>query len=242
MAWVLTDVGLWMGAMDITGFSGNFQTQQDINIVPVKRYDSLGYTSILPGEFSAKSSVKGNADFAAGGISQTFKSTSAGAQQLFTISVKGSAAAAGDACTFVRGRLNSMNMLSGDHGAVAGFDMAMMSDEAEVEGLVLAPMGSRGTTVGTQVSGVPAVTASQRVIAGLHVTGAVGTNLAVKVQSATTADTGFASPTDRITFATVSATGWQFLVLGPGAITDTRWRMNATSTSTFTYAVVFGVI
>lgn len=89
-----------------------------------------------------------------------------------------------------------------------------------------------------------AVSATQKLYAGLFVTAASGTTptLAVTVQSA--AASGFASPTTRATFSTVSAAGAQWATPVAGAITDTYWRVSYTvggSSPSFSFVVFIGI-
>jgi hypothetical protein len=70
--------------------------------------------------------------------------------------------------------------------------------------------------------------------------GAAGTNLAVKVQSDDNG--GFSSATDRITFSTVSASGWQLGSVAGNLVTETFWRVTGTiGTGTFPWFCAFGI-
>lgn len=241
-ATTLTDVQLLVGAFELGAFTGGFDMGAETEMKPANNFAAKGYTVVVPGLSTATGSLNGWADYASGGVSATFNGATIGSQQAFTVIPTGSVSAVGDTAQFMRGRLNKLQMQMGNVGDVTGFQMSITGDYADVDGYLLAPLVSRGAVTGAQVSGVPAVLASEQVFGVLHVTGAVGTNLAWTIQSATTADSGFASPTTRLTFATVSAVGWQMITI-PGPITDTRWRAVATvGGSTFTSAVAFGVM
>lgn len=241
-ATTLTDVQLLVGAFELSAFTGGFDIGEETEMKVANNFAAKGYTVVVPGLSTATGSLSGWADYAAGGVSATFNGSTIGSQQAFTVVPTGSASAIGDPAQFMRGRLNKLAMQVGNVGDVTGFQMSVTGDYAGVDGYLLAPLTSRGAFTGTQVSGVPAVLASEQVFGVVHVTGAVGTNLAWTIQSASTADSGFASPTTRLTFATVSAVGWQMITI-PGPITDTRWRAVATvGSSTFTSAVAFGVM
>lgn len=240
-AFTLTDVQLLVGAFELGAFSGSFETGGETDMKEVPNFAARGYMVKTPGAFTATGSVTGYADYATGAVGQSFKVAQIGSQQAFTVIPTGSVAAIGDPAVFMRGKLAAQKMLMGAANDVAGFNLAIEGDSAEVDGILLAPLASRGAVTGAQVS-IPAVLATQQVFGVVHVTAAVGTNLTWKIQSTTTADSGFASPVDRITFATVSAVGWQFIAL-PGPFTDTRWRAVATvGGSTFVSAVAFGVL
>ena len=241
-AGVLTDVTLLVNGMDLSPFSGEFTLDEMAAMQEANNYAGRGYEIVLPGLFSAAATINGHADFASGAVSSTFNSSSRGAQTGVSILPAGSGSVEGSQCSFLSGRLQSMKMLTGAVGSVAGFSMAFVSDAAEVEGFVSAPLASRTTsgltTTGQQiVGGVPD---GKRMYAALHVTDAAGTNLAVKIQSDDNAD--FTSATDRITFSTVSATGWQFGSVAGPLTGEEHWRTVVTiASSTFTLATVLGV-
>lgn len=241
-AGVLTDVTLLVNGMDMSPFSGEFTCDEMAQMVPADNFAGQGYSIVLPGLFSAEATIKGHADYAAGAVSSTFNSASKGVQAGVSILPAGSLSVEGTQCSFMSSKLKAMKMLTGPVGSVADFDMAFASDAAEVEGFVSAPLASRTTagltTTGQQiVGGVPN---GKRMYAALHVTAAAGTNLAVKIQSDD--NSGFTTPTDRITFSTVSATGWQFGSVAGPLTGETYWRTVVTiATSTFTFATVLGV-
>lgn len=241
-AGVLTDVTLLVNGMDLSPFSGEFTFDEMVAMRPADNFAGRGYAIVLPGLFSAEASIKGHADYAAGAVSSTFNSASKGTQAGVSILPVGSGSVEGSQCSFMSSRLQAMKMLTGNVGDVADFDMAFVSDAAEVEGFVSAPLASR-TTAGLTTTGqliVGGVPDGKRMYAALHVTVAAGTNLAVKIQSDD--NSGFTTPTDRITFSTVSATGWQFGSVAGPLVAETYWRTVVTiATSTFTFATVLGV-
>lgn len=242
-AGVLTDVQLLVNGMDMSSFSGDFMVEEMAAMKPARNFAGRGYEIVLPGLTSATGSIKGHADYASGAVSSTFNSASKGVQAGFSVLPTGSAAALGDQCTFMSTRLQAYKMLTGPVGEVADFDMAFVSDAAPVEGFVSAPLASR-TTAGLTTSGVnltAGVPDGKRLYAALHVTAAAGTNLAVTIQSDD--NSGFTTATTRITFTTVSATGWQFGSVAGPLVAETYWRTVATiGTSTFTFATVLGVM
>ena len=238
---VLTDVQLLMGAYDLSPFSGAFDHSAEATFLPARNFAGLGYEIILPAGIKATSSITGNADLQTGGVSVVFNTSQAGSQHAYTINPAGSTAAAGQQVTMVRGRLAKGKPHGGNVGAVSDFSLNLESDDAPVEGFLGAPHVSYTTSglTGTAVA-LTGPTAAQRLYAALHVTAAAGTNLVVKVQSDNGA--GFATPTDRITFSTMSAIGWQWLSVAGDLSTETHWRVVATVASgTFTFACSFGV-
>lgn len=237
-ATVLTDVKLLVGAFDLTAFSGMFDVGVETEMKEANNFAGLGYTIVLPALTTASGSIGGNADYAAGAVDATFNASKIGSQQAFTVMPTGSAAAAGDSCQFMQGRLSKMQMLTGATGDVAKFAMDITGDSAEVDGFVGVPLGARSSLTGVAVQMGP-VGATERLWAALHVTAAVGTNLTVTVTSDNAS--GFPSPATQLTFATTSTVGWQFLSV-PGPITDDWFKVTHASTGSFTYAVAMGVM
>jgi len=129
-------------------------------------------------------------------------------------------------------------------GEIFKFNVEAQSQDELVRGSVLFPLTTvTSTDVSTgQVLG--AASATQKVYAALHVMSASGTSptLDVVVQSDTS---GFGSPTDQITFDQAATLGSQIKEVGPGAITDTYWRISYTiggsATPTFSFAVMLGI-
>lgn len=90
-----------------------------------------------------------------------------------------------------------------------------------------------------------AALSTQSIYAALHVFAADGTTPELDVIIESSADDTFGSPTTRLTFATAEDVGFQWVQAGPGAITDTWWRVSWTIAGTdpeFGFAVSFGII
>lgn len=238
-ATTLTNVQLLLGSMELGPFSGEFDLSIEAAMQEANNFAGLGYTIVVPGLTSAMGSIKGHADYATGAVSSTFNTASRGSQYAFSVLPVGSASAAGDPAFLMRGLLGSMKMLTGATGEVANFEMSITGDNAGVDGAVALPLATRGTVTGTAIQ-LGAVSATDRLWAAVHVTGGTFTNLVVTIESDNAV--GFPSTTTVITFATVSAAGWQFMSLA-GALTDDWFRAKTTiGSGTATCAVVFGVM
>lgn len=140
--------------------------------------------------------------------------------------------------------------LFGQVGDVAMFQLKANGSYPLVQGNVLNSPGTTlgiGTTNGSNFTIAAGVPSGQKLYAAMHVlsmSGTGGPTLAMIVQSAATGDTGFASPTTRITFATAAGIGSQVLSGTPGPITDTLYRVQAVVTGTapsFLAIVTLGV-
>ena len=137
---------------------------------------------------------------------------------------------------------------TGQVGELAGFNLALKGDQPMVRGRILATVAAASATASTTGFEVGATSATQKLYASLHVTSisTVGDTLDVIVESDD--NSGFTSPTTRVTFTqVVSADGThtaQWATPISGAITDTYYRITATiagSSPSFSYVVFVGI-
>ena len=238
-ALVLTNNQIIVGGFDLTGFADKANADgQAAAMVDQTTFGNGGYRVVAQGIRESSVGIEGFSDFASPGTAAAFGVSALGAQYAYSINPTGGTTA-GDPSVFGRGLLTAYTPFGGAVGESARFTQTISSDTAEIIGSLLMPLASRGAITGTSVT-MAGPTATQKVYAVLHVTGAVGTNLAVTIQSAPLSN--FASPTTRFTFSTVSATGWQFATPVAGAITDGFWRAICTvGSSTFTWSCSIGV-
>jgi hypothetical protein len=236
---VLNAAQILVGSFDCTGFTGKVTTDPaQANVVSVPTFASGGYDVNIASTQRYEVKLEGYSDFSATGINTAFVPSTLGSQTAVAICPTGGTTA-GDPAFGVRGLISRIVPLQGGPDTAAAFMLDVTSDWAEYGGQVAAPLAARSTALTGSALTLTGPTASQSVWASLHVTATTGTNLVVKVQSSSTV--GFASPTDRITFSTMSATGWQFKNLA-GPITDGYWRVTATvGSGSFTFAALIGV-
>lgn len=242
-AQTLTTCQIVLGQYDISAFSADIQTTPaQVVVKDVTNYGSGGYMVKTAGLQTGGMKIGGWSDFATGGINQSFAASALGTQQLVYVAVPGTTA--GDPTVLTRGVINTFSQWGGKVGDPSAFNLTLEPDTAEINGFLAAPLAARTTTGnGTSVTQA-GPTANQRVYAGLCITTVTGTTptLVAKIQSAPASN--FASPTDRITFTSANAAGWQWASTAVGAITDGFWRATWTiagTTPSFTFAVVFGV-
>jgi hypothetical protein len=238
-AHTLTNTQVVVGSNDMTPFTGQIAQTGKVNMVDITTFGSGGYQTFAPGIQTFTTNISGITDLSATGAQALVVPTAIGTQYGIYACPQGGATA-GDPVVFTRGVLSDYSPEGGNIGDASKWTMGMTSDTAMVGGFVLAPLVSRGALTGTSVT-MAGPTATQKVYAALFVTGAVGTNLAVTIQSAPLSN--FASPTTRFTFTTTSVVGWQWATPVAGAITDGFWRAVATvGSSTFTWACHVGVL
>lgn len=238
MAYVLTDTQILVGASELASATAEFEWSVMAEMKEANHLAGQGYKIVLPGLTTGHGNIKGSADFATGAVSSTWNASDIGTQQAFSIVANGSVAVAGSPSSTMSGRLNKIAIAEGSVGNVAGFEIDITGDSAALDGYLALPLATRGAITGSSIQ-MGAVPAGYRLWAALHVTGGTFTNLAVTIQSDNA--TGFPSSATAITFATVSAAGWQFLSVA-GALTDDWFRAVATiGSGTASYAVVFGI-
>lgn len=238
-AHVLTNSQVVVGSSDLTPFTGQISQAGKVNMVDTTTFGSGGYHTEAPGIKTFVTNLSGVSDMTPTGVNGLIVPTAIGTQYATYCAPQGGATA-GDPVIFSRGVLADDTPWGGNIGAAAKFSMSTTSDTAMVAGLVLAPLVSRGALTGAPVT-MTGPTTLQKVYAALYVTTAVGTNLAVTIQSAPASN--FAAPTTQFTFATTSAVGWQWATPVAGAITDGFWRCLATvGTSTFIWACHVGIL
>lgn len=244
-----TFVGLYnrvyLAHLDLSGLT------RQVTFGPLKRdmkdattYNDGGYTCVLPGLMSGAASVKGNQDFAADVLDDEISIGQLGNQYAFTVmpNPTGTVTAA-DPCWFTRGILAGYNPLDGAKGDIASFLDELAYDTALVQGKVGHPSAARTSTgTGTAVA-MAGPTAAQKLYAALHVTAYSGlTNVVAKVQSDD--NSGFSSPTDRITFATITGPTNEFASVAGSFVSETHHRITwtVTGSGSITFVAAFGVI
>lgn len=250
MAYVLTDVGVFVGGFDLTDGASSIEMGGTCAMNERTHFSSKQYTQYLPGLKTYNAQVAGFADYGSvTAVSRAFALNTVGDQHVVTglPNVSGTHTA-GDPAHFTRALRSAFQSPQGTVGDVARYAMALQSDTAMVDGKLLAPKAAVTASSTGSVVAMTGPTATQYLYAALHVFDVSGTTptLDVKIQSA--ALVGFGSPTDRVTFT--QATGSsdntsQWATPVAGAITDGFWRVSYTVAGTdpsFQFAVVAGVL
>lgn len=250
MAYVLTDVGVFVGGFDLTNGASDIDMGGTCAMLEKTNFASKKFQEFLPGLKTFDASVAGMADYGSvSAVSRAFPLNSVGGQHVVTglPNVSGTHAA-GDPAHFTRALRASFQSPQGAVGDVARYAMALKSDTAMVDGKLLFPKAAVTASSTGSVVAMDGPTGTQYLYAALHVFAASGTSptLDVKIQSA--ALVGFGTPTDRVTFAQAtgaSANTSQWATPLAGAVTDGFWRVSYTvggSDPSFQFAVVAGVL
>lgn len=251
MAYVLTDVGVFVGGYDLTNGASSIEMGGTCVMQEKSNFASKKFQQFLPGLKTYTAQVGGYADYASvTSVGRAFALNAIGNQQAVTAlpNVSGTHTA-GDDAHFTRALRSTFQSPTGVVGDVAAYAMALQSDAPMVDGKLLFPKAAVTSSSTGSVVAMTGPTATQYLYAALHVFELSGTSptLDVKIQSA--ALVGFGSPTDRVTFTQAtgaSANTSQWATPLAGAITDGFWRVSytvsGTGTPTFSFAVVAGVL
>lgn len=213
-------------------------------MVPCTTYNDGGFACVAPGMVSGAAGINGYQDYATDALDDEISVGQLGSQYAFSVFPNPTGTvAAGDVAWLSRGVLNTLNPLAGAKGDMAGFETALAYDAAIAQGKVLYPKAAVTADGNGTAVALAGPTAAQKLYAGLHVFAYSGfTNVVVKVQSDDSS--GFASPTDRITFSTVTGVTNEFSSVAGSFSSETHVRasIDVTGTGSITLAVAAGVI
>lgn len=243
---ILRNVRLWSGGCDLTGQANKVDLNGEFEEKDVTNFASGDGTrvakEVMAGLFSAKISASGQWDAGSPAVVDDAMWSARGGRRGWTICPSGSAEGS---LAYLLSALHSSYQLLGAVGDVAPWQASMTGTAFLARGQVASAPGTPRTTTGTGTilnlpGGVPA---GKSLHATLHVLSVAGTtpSITARVQSAATA--GFASPTDRLTFAAATAVDGQYQQVG-GPITDQYFRLAWTITGTspsFLIAAAVGV-
>lgn len=229
---------------DISAFTGQIEeVPGSVGTADVTTFADGGYTVPTPVLKSGKYRFAGYSDYTVTtGINRNILETDLGSTFAVMACLPAtSTVAVGDHAEFGTGLLTSIIPFSADLKAAGatgfGFDT---NSRFVTRGFVGATLTSRSTSyTGTAVA-VTGPSAVQRMYGLVVVSVAAGTNLIVKLQSDD--NVGFASPTDRVTFSTMSAAGYTSNYVAGDLSTETHWRITATvGSGSFTWGAWFGL-
>src|SRR5688572_2254389 len=137
--------------------------------------------------------------------------------------------AAGNLSYTMVGKQFAFNPITGSHGEALGYEVASRATSAGgglYRGTVVLPATSvTATTTGTAFE-LGALSATQKIVATLHVVAINGGSWVLTIESDTV---GFPTPTTRATFTAATTITTQ-VVETNGAVTDTYWRAVLTKT------------
>lgn len=217
---ILTDCKIYLGGYNLSGFHNSMELNYAAEMLDDTAFGTSGTRSNKPGLKTFSFSGHGFWDTTQDGAN--FARIGA-TREVMSFAPVGNVE--GDRAFTVRAVNAKYNPISGEVGALLGYDFdAMAANTPLVRGAVMAT-GSKAVTGSGAVVNLGPVGALQRVYSALHVTAVAATSIIVVVESS--AVIGMTSPTTRITHTTFLGAGtigadWQFSAVG--AVTDAFWR------------------
>lgn len=241
--YALKNCGIFSDGYDWSG------THNQINLDLTKEVlESTTFSSALKsktkelGLAEAKASGMGYVDLSASGSDKKFFDELSLTQKLTTIIPESQAA--GEVAYFMQA-LRTTYKPGGQIGQLLAFEYNLESYGDAVNGTILIKNAALTASGNGTAYNLGAVSATQKLYAGLHVLGVSGTDtptITVKIQSDNLE--AFGDPTDKITFSAATALGSQWATPVDGPNTDTWWRVNYTISGTnpsFSILVVMGI-
>lgn len=231
--------------LDLSGKANQVTFGQLTRVMqPCTTYNDGGYTILAPGLISGVAGINGYQDWSADVLDDEISVGQLGSSYAFTVAPNPTGTvAAGDPAWMSRGVLDRLNPMAGVKGDMAGFEQSLAYDTAVVQAKILTPKAAFTADGNGTAVAMTGPTAAQKLYGALHVFAYSGfTNVVVKIQSDD--NSGFASPTDRITFSAVTATANEFASVAGAFSSETHVRtvVDVTGTGSITLAVAAGVV
>lgn len=246
---VLTNCRLWLGGYELSGIMNSMGIDYGAELKDDTVFGTAGTRSNKPGLKTVKVNGHGfwDADTPLGssfGYDGPLFNRIGAVREVVTVTPQGQTV--GDRAFFTRGVNGQYNPLTGDIGELVGFDVDLNAANTLLVRGQVGALGTKtvtGTGAGVQLG---AVSALQKIYAALHVKDTIaGTTPTLDVTIESDDNSGFTTPTTRLTFTqvtTVIGAQWQELA---GAITDDWWRVKWTLggvTPSYPLFVSFGIL
>jgi hypothetical protein len=240
------NMSILVGQLELACHGKNVDLSTEVEPLDTTALCTTGWTTVVGGLKSGSVDMELMADFADGLNDEqlwSYLGANDTAHSIVTNSADGSIA------YLFKGIPLSYKIIDGAPGDLAMASISGRSASSPViRGRLLHP-GSASRTSSSVGTGrqLGDVDATQRVYAALHVITVSGTSPTLDVIVQSDDNSGFTTPTSRITFsqATAAANRQQFLSTA-GAIADTHWRVSYTiggsDTPTFAFAVTVGIV
>jgi len=241
MAKVYTAVQAFYAEFDISGDGNSFEPSREQEVLESRPFNSA-FVKKDAGIVNDSATLGGYLSFEDPG---TAFMSNIGTKVPVSVCVDANPAAEQDKAYLVYG-LHAFPGGPAEQGALRTFNLNLDADDYMGIGRVLG--NGQKTATGNTAAGWSggAVPAGGSIVAAVHCTTATTGTVDIIIQSAATGDSGFASPTTRLTFTQITTTDiseWQRATSAAG-ITDTLWRAKWTGASTpdHTFCVTFAIV
>ncbi|GLZ36214.1 hypothetical protein Lesp02_84010 [Lentzea sp. NBRC 105346] len=241
-SFVLTNVRMFAGGLDMTGRSNQVKTETEVAEKDSTNFGSGGWGEVKGA--LVKSEWEAGGQWEAGGAGFVDDELFAALGGVGAWSMCPDGAAVGSLAWLTKA-MTAKYQLGDAVGEIAPWSAEAKGSWPLARGLVAHPPGTARTATGNGTGQqLGAVAAGQYLYAAAHILSVAGTStptITLGIESAP--DNTFAAPTSRISFAAATAVSGQILRTA-GAITDTWfrpvWTISGTSPS-FLFVVSFGV-
>lgn len=241
---VLTDTRLFLAGYDLSGRTNQVALEASAEEKDATTFGSGGWRERKGGLRSVQLAANGLLSIATGDVEETLFAAVEVATTALTVAPT---AADGEIAYFFQAT-EAQYSHQATVGELVSWETTAMgrSGSGLVRGQILHPGATARTASGNGTGRqLGDVAGAEKLYAALHVLSVAGTvtpTLTVKVQSDD--NSGFSSPTDRVTFTAATAIGAQWAVPVPATITDTWWRVTWTISGTnpsFLFAAAVGI-
>ena len=244
-AFALLDVDIYANGLDLSCFANQANVAVAGNELDATTFCSGGWVVPIAGIKSVDVSAAGPTDMATATAAQLSAVDEVLAVDLggnYVLSAVPIGGVEGSVAYFTQGLLLARDILDGSAGDLATHNVRWRGKDRLSRGTLtsLATVTATGNGTGFQIG---AVATGLRLCAAVHFLTAGGTTPSITVVIESDDNSGFTTPTTRITFNAQTAKGGQFSsVLGP--ITDDWWRARWTvsgTTPSFQTRVCLGI-
>lgn len=230
---VLTDSGIFVHEHEITDAAGALSVETSVDTPDATTFGSGGWREFLPALKTTAFGVDGYADFGTDLSDEALFGKLGLADRVISVVPEGPTEGnIAFSATCVAG---SYSGIGGAIGDIAGFQLGAQASSYTTRGTLMHYGEETNAHDGT---GFQLGAASSAIYGALHVFSGTG-SITVEIESDD--NSGFTTPTTRLTFTAVAGTSSAEWATATGAISDTWWRMTATFTGTRKWAVVLGV-
>lgn len=229
---VLLSTRIFAGGLDLSSQANRVELGAETEEADVTTFGSNGYREYVGGGMTSMTLAAGgpweagSAALVDDGLWSALGSTT----QPWTVAPVD--ASVGSVAWVTRALATSQRSGAGEVGQVSSWEVDAAGTWPLARGVILHPAGTARTTTGSGTAVLHVATPTGKALyANLHVYSITGTTPSITVKVQSDDNSGFTTPTDRITFAAATAIGGQSdRVLGP--ITDTYLRATWTVSGT----------
>lgn len=235
---VFTDAVVLYGEFDLSGDSNDVKLERKVDMKESTRWGATEHrfqAGLVDMDVQGKGLLQFDDSTTPKAVDYFFSQVGGSTPKVVTVA----ASSADGATAYLGNMVNEERPAEFKVGEFGSFDFKFKCAGQHTRGRMAFPLATRTATATGTIYELGALTATQKLLAAVHVTEFDGTSLDVAIFSNDTNNT--TTPTSRISFNQLEGTGSEFKEVS-GAITDTYWYAVFTFVGTsFKAAVSFGV-